>query len=542
MIRVRIGDTESVITLDAFERAAARGEIPPDAWVCTPTLTGNEFVPAHELPIFPRHVDGTADLFRAHFRLSGFPWMTLVFLLVYLGVYALTLRLGNGVASKEALITLGAKVPARIIDDGETWRLLTANFLHHDLRHLLFNAVAWCCVGAALEGSYRRSDVVFLWITTGVMAMTASTLANPPATVGASGMIFGSLGCAVVFGIRFADILPRLYQHVFGIVMVGYTMAMFGIGLLSNTTDNWGHAGGLLTGALFGALLQPRLLLARPRSQPRGSTGLIFSLVLVGVVVAAGWVVPSLSHGWRAERFSSHGVVLQRPRSWNSQANPLQPVAYGNASDALVSLACGQRQATKPALADAAQRFVDGELAALMHGGSIAQLQVEHAVPAMLGGTQVRTLVVPFSFLGSDGRFRARATIFVFADVECVLATAAREGASAVSLQRLQEVEQRVSLEEPQALLLARRHAELHPADWSAHWQWVEALCAWGDVMQARRELERAFDHANEDGRITVLARWLSLENREQAAGDPAFVADVAARAAQATPQDGGPR
>src|SRR5690606_22677756 len=105
---------------------------------------------------------------------------------------------------------------------GEAWRLLAANLLHRDAVHLSFNLFAFLNVGAVLEGVYRRGDYVLVLVLSGLCTMTTSAVMSGPVTVGASGLVFGCLGCAVVFGWRYGEVLPLRYRTYFGVIVVGY--------------------------------------------------------------------------------------------------------------------------------------------------------------------------------------------------------------------------------------------------------------------------------------------------------------------------------
>ena len=149
MIRVRDGEDESVLTIEEFERRARRGELSPHALVNMPALTGDEFVEARALPIFLAVYDPRRLLFRRHFQLGRLPLVTGALALVGVLLWLVARDLGDGVVTREALVALGAKSRARIVDEGETWRLLMASLLHKDGVHVAFNVFVLVAVGAA---------------------------------------------------------------------------------------------------------------------------------------------------------------------------------------------------------------------------------------------------------------------------------------------------------------------------------------------------------------------------------------------------------
>lgn len=443
MIRVRDGDDEHILSMDEFERRARRGEISPHAMVSIPALTGDDgFVEARTLSLFSAVYDPRRLLFRRHFQLGRLPLVTAALTALCIALWWVARDLGDGAVTREALLVLGAKARARIVDEGETWRLLTASVLHKDGVHLAFNLFVLVSVGSVLEAVYRRGDYLLLLVCSGLACMITSTVASPPATVGASGMVFGCLGCAVVFGLRFADVLSLRYRLYFGVVIVAYTAAAFWSGLLRTSTDNWGHAGGMVCGFLFGALLEPRLLRLKGVSEERSAVARpwIAVVVIVVVVVACGPLLPRLFLRWVPLPFQAFGVVLHHPQTWARGPDPLGFVAVGNGTDALASLACS-RSASSNTLDAAATTFVDRELFGLMRAGHIANLEVDPQTDDVVDArVRVPARKVTFSFIASDGPFHATARVFVRGEMECALVTAARNDASSTSLALLNEL------------------------------------------------------------------------------------------------------
>jgi membrane associated rhomboid family serine protease len=494
VIRVRDGDDDVVLTMDEFEARARRGDISPHALVSIPAVTGDALVEARRLPLFAAVFDPRRLLFRRHFHLGRFPVVTGLVAIVCLALWWWAREQGGGVVTREVLLALGAKARARIVDEGETWRLLTACLLHTDAVHLGFNLFALLSVGTALEGIYRRGDYVLLLVGSGLGCMVASTIGSPPVTVGASGLIFGCLGCAVVFGLRFADVLPTRYRAYFGVVVVVYTAVTFWLGFLRTTTDNWGHVGGIACGVVFGAVLEPRLLRLTAVSESRALVARpwIAASLLVVVVVAAGPLVPAVALRFVATPFAAFGVVVERPATWTRGPDPFGFLAFGNGVDALVSLACG-RESGAPTLASASARFLDGELAGLARAGHIADLAVDGVDDDVVGaerGVPARRHRV--RFVASDGPFVADAWVFVRGEIDCTVVTAWRVDASSRSRELLGEVVRRLRFVPTEAEAAAARSTELHPTSTRA---WIERALhhqASGNLDDARDAYARA--------------------------------------------------
>lgn len=543
MIRLREGDDESILTIDEFERRARRGEISPFAEVCLPAMTGDRFVQARELSLFTAIYDPRRILFRRHFHLGRFPIVTGALAIACVAVYFVTQHLGEGVVTREALLELGAKARARIVDEGQLWRVLTANVLHRDATHLAFNLFALLNIGTVLEGVYRRGDYVLLCVVGGVTTMALSTFASGPVTVGASGLIFACLGCAVVFGLRFSEVLPVRYRLYFGVVVVGYAAVMFYLGLQRASTDNWGHAGGLMSGLVMGAILEPRLMRLREAREPLSSLvrPWLASLGVIVLVVALGPAVPRLAFKYKPYLLDAFGIEIERPSTWSKGPDPLGFLAFGNGVDALASVACA-RVSSRGNVEEAARRFVDRELKSLARAGHIGDLEVGEPTVDVIGRTatgpgeggaipngddplfrapSAATLTVParrvpFSFLASDGPFQADAWVFVRGEMECAFVLAHRSTASARSKEILDEVRQRLRLVQTKAQRDAMNAAVNRPHEVKAQLDLALANQAAGDVDNARAafvEAERLLvSDAGYQGRVRVGRARFELE------------------------------
>ena len=186
----------------------------------------------------------TIRRFPATFGLIGFT------ALVFLGQLLSQQLLGG-----DAVLFYGAKDNAAIAS-GELWRLLTPVFIHAGLLHIFVNMYSLYALGPAVERFFAARRMLALYLLSGIGGVILSLAFSPEPSVGASGAIFGLLGALAVF----------LYLHraAFGrfgmvqlrqLVFVAVLNLMLG---LSPGIDNWGHVGGLITGALLTLLLGPR--------------------------------------------------------------------------------------------------------------------------------------------------------------------------------------------------------------------------------------------------------------------------------------------
>lgn len=132
---------------------------------------------------------------------------------------------------------------------GEWWRLFTSGFLHYGLIHLGFNMLILLQLGMMLEPALGRVRLGVLYVTALLGGSLGVVLLQPNAlTAGASGAVFGLMGAAVV-GMRDRGVDPMAsgLPMLLGINLL-LTFAIPGISI-------GGHLGGLVVGALAGAVL-----------------------------------------------------------------------------------------------------------------------------------------------------------------------------------------------------------------------------------------------------------------------------------------------
>jgi membrane associated rhomboid family serine protease len=183
-------------------------------------------------------------------------------ILIYAGIYLLNLL--SEVAfpfAHEWVLDYLPLVP-RLVVRGMVWQLITYSFLHFQLLHLLFNALALWMFGSQLEsdwGSKRFTEFYFFCtvaaaLTTVAMSYTHILGLSPGTpTIGASGGIYGLL---VAFGVLYGESeimmfpLPFLIKakyFVWGIVFLTLVGAIQETGGVAN----FAHLGGLLFGYLY---------------------------------------------------------------------------------------------------------------------------------------------------------------------------------------------------------------------------------------------------------------------------------------------------
>lgn len=170
---------------------------------------------------------------------------------------------------------------------GEWWRLFTAPLLHGHPLHFALNAAALVYLGKRVEVFARWPHVVLVFLFSAWVGGEASARFLPATSVGASGGLMGWLGFLLVFESLHAKLVPRRSRKRLA-AGVALTALIGVIGF--KFIDNAAHAGGLLAGMAYAALVFPKSGSAmRPRTT---STDLVAgSLALAFLLASAVWAI-----------------------------------------------------------------------------------------------------------------------------------------------------------------------------------------------------------------------------------------------------------
>lgn len=186
------------------------------------------------------------------------PTLTRALIVVIAAVYVVQEVMGaTGADGQGALIDLGANVPM-LVEQGQWWRLVSANFLHANLIHIGFNGVALLFLGTAIEkliGSWRYALVY----AAGAIGGSLASMYFGPGflSVGSSTAIFGLFGAFGVLHLRFHDELAPPFRQTlrWWIIIIGLNAAL---PLLLPVIDWAAHLGGMAAGGLAAlAVLAP---------------------------------------------------------------------------------------------------------------------------------------------------------------------------------------------------------------------------------------------------------------------------------------------
>lgn len=222
-------------------------------------------------------------------------------------------------ASNGVLNDFGALVPS-LVRQGQLWRLVTFNFLHIGLMHLMFNSSALFSIGPQVEGIFGSQKFVFAYVGTGTASAFASYLFLPAGTAGASGAIFGLIGLMAVYGYRQGGSFGRaLMRQMLIWAAIGI---MFGFFIGAN---NVAHVGGFVAGGALGFVLEPDAP-SVARSAIRWNAAAIACVA----VVAVSFVMAGRVYGAEQEKDNQRETLTRRFERAREFAQ-----AVGNAGDSI---------------------------------------------------------------------------------------------------------------------------------------------------------------------------------------------------------------
>ena len=153
------------------------------------------------------------------------------------------------------LFKLGASGTFPVFAEDRWWTLITANYLHGSLLHLIFNVSALRSIGKISIAIFAPSRFFLIYCLGGVTSMAVSSLAGIPLTLGASGAI-----CALIGSVSYDDWRAHKGNLKMRIASVGVWIIFIAIvGLALPNVNNWAHAAGFASGFFLGFLFWPRV-------------------------------------------------------------------------------------------------------------------------------------------------------------------------------------------------------------------------------------------------------------------------------------------
>lgn len=182
---------------------------------------------------------------------------------VSVGMYILSLVLSpgsNGFAfnpfdflspNNRSLFYLGSTGTMPILQYHRWWTLVSATYLHGSLLHLVFNMIALRQIAPLVIREFGGQRMFIIYSVGGIGGFILSLLAGVPFTIGASAAVCSLIGAMLYYGKSRGGLYGQLVYRQIG----GWAISIAVFGLLVPGINNWGHGGGMATGALLGMLL-----------------------------------------------------------------------------------------------------------------------------------------------------------------------------------------------------------------------------------------------------------------------------------------------
>ncbi len=183
-------------------------------------------------------------------------WLVKAILTLNILYFAISLLLGAKVdgsagllsPGQRSLLMLGATGTIPIDNYGRFWTLVTANYLHGGILHLVFNMMALRQIAPCVTREYGNSRMLVIYTLGGIAGYLFSWSVGVQFTVGASAALCSLIGSLLYFGkSRGGEYGNSVYREV-GV----WVISLFIFGFLFPGINNWAHGGGIMAGILLG--------------------------------------------------------------------------------------------------------------------------------------------------------------------------------------------------------------------------------------------------------------------------------------------------
>jgi membrane associated rhomboid family serine protease len=172
------------------------------------------------------------------------------------------------------LSDLGLGIYAKAVADGELWRVLSSGFLHFGVVHIASNMFGLYQVGRVFENQIGKARFLGLYFAAMCGGAAGAMLLEPRGlTGGASGALFGMFGAGLIAQ-RMRSV--PFSKSAFGPLILINLVITFSIPGISKG----GHLGGLLFGALAGAVILNPKVRHRDLAKDLGFLGFLIALGL----------------------------------------------------------------------------------------------------------------------------------------------------------------------------------------------------------------------------------------------------------------------
>ena len=150
-----------------------------------------------------------------------------------------------------SLLVLGATGTIPIDQLHRWWTLISANYLHGSVMHILFNMLAFRQLAPFVIREYGPYRMLSIYTIGGIVGFAVSYVAGVRLTIGASAAVCSLIGASLYYGKSRGGLYGQAIYKQIG----GWALGIFVFGFLFPGINNWGHGGGILGGIILGALL-----------------------------------------------------------------------------------------------------------------------------------------------------------------------------------------------------------------------------------------------------------------------------------------------
>jgi len=182
-----------------------------------------------------------------------------------------------------SLLLLGATGTIPVDKFHRWWSLLSANYLHGGILHILFNMFAFKQLAPLVAREFGISRMFIIYNASGVIGFWISCFFDVYFTIGASASICGLIGAMLFYGKSRGGVYGQAIYRQIG----GWIIVIFIIGSIPGLNiNNWGHGGGILSGILFG------FIMGYQEKKPERLVHKISAIVcIIATVVVLGWAI-----------------------------------------------------------------------------------------------------------------------------------------------------------------------------------------------------------------------------------------------------------
>jgi membrane associated rhomboid family serine protease len=199
---------------------------------------------------------------------------------------------GEGFAEpfSAAMLKAWGACAARLVAQGQGWRLLTAIFVHAWALQLLFNAWTLFDLGRLMERLLGSTGLLLVFLVAGFCGNVASLVWQTDHLIaGSTGAIFGLLGALVSFLLRYRRAFPPGAVARLRMSVPAFIAFNVGYGLIQKRLDSAEYLGGLFGGIVCGVLLARPLTIESVARRWRGNA--VVGLLALVLLAATGWAM-----------------------------------------------------------------------------------------------------------------------------------------------------------------------------------------------------------------------------------------------------------